>query len=208
MIKADEQLGSRDEHMSSPEESGEKRHSIDLLADSLYDAVHLSATAALDDKRRCDQDSTWSHSRLRFLVPPTEQVNGGTGVTSSTGLLRMIIKNELDTDNTAPTSVLPALYYPYIHIRSEHWLKATLLTAQTVKRIVPENYTPEDEPKIVRYTTIAGPHRKLLQAVPSFTPAAHEAQFRLLQKLQEHAALIRTKYDHTDAPRGDEYWIQ
>jgi hypothetical protein len=113
----------------------------------------------------------------------------------------------MDTDDAAPTSVLLALYYPYIHIRSEHWLKATLLTAPTVKRIVPENYTPEDEPNIVRYTTIAGPHGKLLQAVPSFTPAAHEAQLRLLQKLQEHAALIRTKYDHTHAPRGDEYWI-
>lgn len=113
----------------------------------------------------------------------------------------------MDTDDAAPTSVLPALYYPYIHIRSEHWLKATLLTAPTVKRIVPENYTPEDEPNIVRYTTIAGPNGKLLQAVPSFTPAAHEAQLRLLQKLQEHAALIRTKYDHTHAPRGDEYWI-
>jgi hypothetical protein len=113
----------------------------------------------------------------------------------------------MDTDNDARTSVLPALYYPYIHIRSEQWLKATLLTAPTVKRIVPENYTPEDEPNIVRYTTIAGPHGKLLQAVPSFTPAAHEAQLRLLEKLQEHAALIDAKYDHIHAPRGDEYWI-
>lgn len=115
--------------------------------------------------------------------------------------------NEMSTDDVAPTSVLPALYYPYIHIRSEHWLKATLLTAPTVKRIVPENYTPEDEPNIVRYTTIAGPHGKLLKAVPSFTPAAHEAQLRLLQKLQENAELIRTKYDRNHAPRGDEYWI-
>ena len=30
-----------------------------------------------------------------------------------------------------------ALYYPYIHIRSEHWLKATLLWVPCVKRIVP-----------------------------------------------------------------------
>ena len=34
----------------------------------------------------------------------------------------------------------PALYYPYIHIRSENWLKATLLCVPAVKRIVPENY--------------------------------------------------------------------
>jgi hypothetical protein len=38
----------------------------------------------------------------------------------------------------------PALYYPYIHIRSEHWLKATLLCAPAVKRIVPDGYEPGD----------------------------------------------------------------
>jgi hypothetical protein len=32
------------------------------------------------------------------------------------------------------TVVRPVLYYPYIHIRSEHWLKATLLCVPTSAR--------------------------------------------------------------------------
>ena len=33
----------------------------------------------------------------------------------------------------------PALYYPDIHIRNEHWLKATLLFAPTVNAFVPRD---------------------------------------------------------------------
>src|SRR5579884_858666 len=47
-----------------------------------------------------------------------------------------------------------ALYYPYIHIRSEHWLKATLLCAPVVKRIVPDGYVPEDQANIRKYAGI------------------------------------------------------
>jgi hypothetical protein len=101
----------------------------------------------------------------------------------------------------------PALYYPYIHIRSERWLKATLLCVPTVKRIVPEEYAPEDEPRIKAYTNITGPNGALLQSVPSYTPAADEAQYRLLHKVQEHAVAINEKYDRTHAPAVDEYWI-
>src|SRR5712692_8346145 len=79
-----------------------------------------------------------------------------------------------------------ALYYPYIHIRSEHWLKATLLFAPTVKRIVPEQYTPEDLPSIVRYANIVGTYGALLQNVPAYSPAADDAQQRLQIKLREH----------------------
>ena len=52
----------------------------------------------------------------------------------------------------------PALYYPYIHIRSENWLKATLLCVPAVKRIVPSNYAPEDDAAIIPYVTISGPN--------------------------------------------------
>lgn len=101
----------------------------------------------------------------------------------------------------------PALYYPYIHIRSEQWLKATLLCVPTVKRIVPQDYTPEDEPAIKQYTTITGPHGALLQAVPAYTPAAYNAQQRLRKSLVEHAATINRKFDRSHAPISDEYWI-
>ena len=72
----------------------------------------------------------------------------------------------------------PALYYPYIHVRSEHWLKATLLCIPVVKRIVPETYEPEDEPIIRRYTEIKGPFGTLLQSVPAWSSAAYAAQER------------------------------
>lgn len=101
----------------------------------------------------------------------------------------------------------PALYYPYIHIRSEHWLKATLLCVPVVKRIVPEEYTPEDNHEITRYTRIVGRDGPLLQTVPSFSHAAITAQERLLAKLCENSTAIRRKYDRTKAPAEDEYWI-
>src|ERR1700704_3014562 len=101
----------------------------------------------------------------------------------------------------------PALYYPYIHIRSEHWLKATLLFVPAVKRIVPETYTPEDLPNIVRYTTVEVLTGPLLQAVPAYSPAAGEAQARLLDKLREHEKKIKRKYCRSCAPTPDQYWI-
>jgi hypothetical protein len=101
----------------------------------------------------------------------------------------------------------PALYYPYIHIRSEHWLKATLLCVPVVKRIVPADYSPEDLPDIVRYAKISGPRGELLQTVPAWSAAADCAQRRLLEKLREHEAEILRKYDRGHAPAADEYWI-
>lgn len=107
----------------------------------------------------------------------------------------------------ATEQLRPALYYPYIHIRSERWLKATLLCVPSVKRIVPQEYSPEDEPTITRYTTITGPHGTLLQSVPSYTQAADAAQHRLLDILQENATTIDAKYGRTRAPAVDDYWI-
>jgi hypothetical protein len=46
-----------------------------------------------------------------------------------------------------PTAIeRPALYYPYIHVRTEDelWLKATLLLHPSVIRMVPRDYAPED----------------------------------------------------------------
>lgn len=101
----------------------------------------------------------------------------------------------------------PALYYPYIHIRSEHWLKATLLCVPSVRRIVPSEYTPEDKPRIARYLGIVGPNGPLLEGVPAVSSAADNAQQRFLDKLQENRATIARKYKRVKAPRRDEYWI-
>jgi hypothetical protein len=101
----------------------------------------------------------------------------------------------------------PALYYPYVHIRSERWLKGTLLCVPSVKRIVPEDYTPEDIPAIVKYTRIEGPNGALLQAVPPYSSAAIEAQQRLLGMLRSHEKEILNRYQRAQAPIPDEYWI-
>src|SRR6266540_3178051 len=101
----------------------------------------------------------------------------------------------------------PALYYPYIHVRSEHWLKATLLCVPCVKRIVPDTYTPEDLPQIAPYANIVGPNGALLQAVPAFSPAAHAAQLRLLEKLRAHADQVQQRFHRDQAPTPDEYWV-
>jgi hypothetical protein len=100
-----------------------------------------------------------------------------------------------------------ALYYPYIHIRSEHWLKATLLCMPSVKRIVPDNYTPEDTPAITTYTELQGTAGPLLQSVPAYTEAADKAQQRLLNIIKENHDAFHARF-HTDhVPRPDNYWL-
>jgi hypothetical protein len=101
----------------------------------------------------------------------------------------------------------PALYYPYIHVRNEDWLKATLLCVPVVKRILPANYEPEDAFNIVPYTKIKGPNGELLQPVPAGSPETDAAQARLLEKLKTHATLIHARFGRERAPRADEYWI-
>lgn len=103
--------------------------------------------------------------------------------------------------------VRPALYYPYIHVRSEEWLKATLLYVPVVKRLVPEGYEPEDEPRITPYVTLKGPYGELLQTVPAYTVAADMAQQELLQKIKGRIDRIKKKYCRSNAPRVDKYWI-
>src|SRR5260370_12774593 len=100
----------------------------------------------------------------------------------------------------------PALYYPYIHIRSEHWLKGTLLCVPTVKRIVPEGYVPEDLPLIRKYAEIEGPNGALLQAVPASSQATNDAQLRLLENLREHEAQIHPKYARQTSPQPAPDW--
>ena len=110
-------------------------------------------------------------------------------------------------ESTTATAARQALYYPYIHIRSEHWLKATLLCTPGVRRIVPETYSPEDPPRIHRYTQIVGLNGPLLQSVPSNSVAAFEAQNRLLAKLREYQREIVKKYQRTNVSSSDLYRI-
>src|ERR1700752_4034570 len=102
----------------------------------------------------------------------------------------------------------PALYYPYIHIRSEHWLKATLLCVPSVTRMVPEGYVPDDEERIALYKQLGGPGGPLLRSVPASSAAAHQVQHKLLENIRSHRAEIDKRFSRDKTSVDDQYWIQ
>lgn len=69
-----------------------------------------------------------------------------------------------------------ALYYPYIHIHNENWLKATLLCFGQVRRIVPDSFTVRDMATIRPYVTLEGPDGPLLDAADIRSPRLHSAR--------------------------------
>ena len=88
-----------------------------------------------------------------------------------------------------------ALYYPSVHIRDVNWLKSTLLCFPNVRRMVPGNYSPRDSEEIRAFCEVMGPRNEpLLTAVDLFSPAAVQAQERLLRALQENDDFIRNSY--------------
>lgn len=88
-----------------------------------------------------------------------------------------------------------ALYYPYIHITDVNWLKATLLCFPQVRRMLPNNYSPDDSPEIREFCEPIGPNDEpLLTSVNLFSPAAQAAERQLLDKLQANDAFIRSRY--------------
>lgn len=94
-----------------------------------------------------------------------------------------------------------ALYYPYIHIRSENWLKSALLAFQKVSRIVPNSYELSDEDVIQPYSALAGPDgTPLLSKANSQTNRVERAQAALFSKLKEHEAALVFKYAHDRTP--------
>jgi hypothetical protein len=88
-----------------------------------------------------------------------------------------------------------ALYYPYIHIRSETWLKSALLAFQKVSRIVPSVYTLWDGDAIQRYSDICGlDGTPLLDRANSQTGRVRRAQDTLFIKLREHESILISRY--------------
>ena len=99
-----------------------------------------------------------------------------------------------------------ALYYPYIHITDVNWLKATLLCFPHVRRMLPNNYSPDDSAEIREFCEPIGPHDEpLLTSVDLFSPPAETAERQLLEKLQENDAFIRSRYSKrkTEEQFGD-----
>jgi len=78
-----------------------------------------------------------------------------------------------------------ALYYPYIHIRDANWLKATLLSFPQVRRIVPYDFSLNDLEEVKPFRTVKGARGEaLLGDEPAYHVGVHQAQERLLKKLQ------------------------
>jgi hypothetical protein len=70
-----------------------------------------------------------------------------------------------------------ALYYPYIHILDEEWLKQALLFWESIRRIVPDNFQPFDGPDIAEAS-----EANLIQDT-SPTPYLNEARIQFREKV-------------------------
>lgn len=94
-----------------------------------------------------------------------------------------------------------ALYYPYIHIRDENWLKGTLLGFQQVRRIVPNKFTIKDQAITRAYTELNGPNgQPLLQSVFIEASQVRESQEWLHKKILEHIDALVAAYSEEKTP--------
>ncbi len=89
---------------------------------------------------------------------------------------------------------LNALYYPYIQIRDENWLKGALLAFQQVRRIVPNRFTVRDRSLTKRYAELIGPAGPLLDSVLVSGADVRESQRRLRGRIAENLETIVAKY--------------
>jgi hypothetical protein len=102
-----------------------------------------------------------------------------------------------------------ALYYPYIHIRSENWLKSTLLAFQRVDRIVPYPNTLRDEEIIEPYTRLRGADGKPLLDQANFqTQRVIDAQRVLFQRLMEKEEELVKRYAEEEVARVAPEYLQ
>ncbi|MEK7994651.1 MAG: hypothetical protein AAB403_12675 [Planctomycetota bacterium] len=94
----------------------------------------------------------------------------------------------------------PALYYPYIHIRDENWLKGAILGFQQVRRIVPARFTVKDEAITRPYAELEGPAGPLLEAVLADAPQIQQTQSWLHGKVVERLPEIKARYSQDRTP--------
>lgn len=65
------------------------------------------------------------------------------------------------------SSAAGALYYAYIHIQDPNWLRANLIIFPCMKRMVPMNFVPGDDPTIQRFAELLKGKQPLLQPARS-----------------------------------------
>jgi hypothetical protein len=105
-----------------------------------------------------------------------------------------------------------ALYYPYIHIRSENWLKSALLAFQRVNRIVPYLFTVADDDIIRPYSTLTGADgNPLLVEARIHTARVEDAQQYLFEHVKANETALVSRYSEERTPeqfRGGEHAFQ
>jgi hypothetical protein len=90
---------------------------------------------------------------------------------------------------TAAVTDRGALYYPFIHIRDDNWLKATLLCFPFVDRMVPDTYQVNDGPAAKFFAGTQGRFgQPLLGRRDLADPATEHARSVLLENLKEDLA--------------------
>src|ERR1700722_14628748 len=93
-----------------------------------------------------------------------------------------------------------ALYYPYIHIRDENWLKGTILAFQKVRRLVPNRFTVKDQAITRRYAALEGPRGYLLESLVVEAPKIRLTQEWVRQKLSERMDELTRRYAEGKVP--------
>jgi hypothetical protein len=93
-----------------------------------------------------------------------------------------------------------ALYYPYIHIRDENWLKGTLLAFQQVRRILPNQFTVMDEVITKPYAELQGPAGPLLEPVFVIALEIQTTQTWLRTRITERLDEIVNRYAEDKVP--------
>lgn len=106
-----------------------------------------------------------------------------------------------DGTTTEPPQKRRALYYPYIHIRDENWLKGTILGFQQVRRIVPVGFATKDAIVTEPYSRLKGPAGPLLAPAPVDYPQMAETQQWLRKKIGDHLPELRIRYSREETYR-------
>ncbi|MBV8810550.1 MAG: hypothetical protein JO033_17920 [Acidobacteriaceae bacterium] len=94
-----------------------------------------------------------------------------------------------------------ALYYPYIHIRNENWLKSALLAFQKVHRIVPNRFTLSDNNVIQPYLALVDKKgNPLLDQARIYSDRVQRAQNDLFENLKKHERTLVKRYSEKRTP--------
>lgn len=95
-----------------------------------------------------------------------------------------------------------ALYYPYVHIRDDDWLKKTLLVFPGVVRMIADDFVPDDGP-LVRALSQRGGRRQLMRRATLDSKPVRDAQKHLVALLEndlaEQGEPFRARFDKAAA---------